>query len=337
MASVTALELMNRVMLFRRQPPISAYQSTNPEHVATLNALNMAKEDILGTRRWEFDLRTDGQLVTKASASSRGITPDFSTTAGSSTGTIVYATEDAATEILGDWVARVIPTGSADYSNTAIRLASATTSASTAVAVLPFNAPVTLAAVDCDVIYAEYLLPDTVREVVRASYEQQDVRLEQVGATVEVTEVMPNLYTETGEPRLLAVGGFDRNTYSTSGAVPAPRLRAIVGPVPDNEYILTYSYYYAHPDFTSGTSSLVGVPPAVVNDIVWQAVSVMSMAWDNNYAAAHFADMAQAQANAKNASYSGGAARRHTVRSWDSGRSQNMFDESWQTKTIGNG
>lgn len=334
MASITALELINRVMLFRRQPPISSYQSTNPEHVTTLNAINMAKEDILGTRRWEFDLRTDGQLVTKASQSSLGVTPTFGSTVGLTLAGFSGLT-NSTTDLIGDFVARVVPTGDSDYSDTAIRIVSATpVFATTATATIPFAAPKTMS-VDCDIIYSEYLLPDTVREVVRVSHEQQEVRLEQVGAAVEFSEIVPSISYETGEPRMVAVGGFDRSTYNTSGSTPNPKLRAVVWPVPDDEYILTYSYYYAHPDLESETDTLDGVPPAVVNDIVWQATSIMSMAWDNNYAAAHFGDMAQAQASVKNSAYGGSATRRHTVRSWDSGRSSNMFDEAWQTKTIG--
>lgn len=335
MASTTALELINKVMLFRRQPPISAYQSTNPEHVATLNAINMAKEDILSTRRWEFDLRTDGQLVTKASLSSLGLspTPTFTASAGATSGQIALGSSRT---IEGDFVARLVPTGDSDYSSTGFRITSAISVMSSSVLSFQLSMPKAFNATEADVIYAEYLLPDTVREVVRVSHEQQELRLEQVGATVEYPEIVPTVYGDTGEPRMIAVGGFDLSTYTTSGTVPAPRLRAVVWPVPDDEYILTYSYYYAHPDLVTETDVLSGVPPAVVNDIVWQATSIMSMAWDGNYAAAHFGDMAQTQASVKNAAYGGQPSRRHTVRSWDSGRSSNMYDESWQTKTIGN-
>lgn len=335
MASVTALELINRVMLFRRQPAISSYQSTNPEHVATLNAINMAKEDILGTRRWEFDLRTDGQLVTKASQSALSVTPQFSWTVDTTTASMTALTDSTA-DLIGDFVARVVPTADTDYSGTAFRVVSAApTSATAATITLPFSAPKTFSAGNCDVIYAEYLLPDTVREIVRISHEQREVKLEQVGATVEFSELVPSISFDTGEPRMVAIGGFDRSTYNTSGTVPNPRLRAVVWPVPDDQYVLTYSYYYAHPDMDDGADTLVGVPPAVVNDIVWQATSIMGMAWDNNYAAAHFGDMAQSQASVKNAAYGSSATRRHTVRSWDSGRSGGMIDPTWQNKTLG--
>lgn len=335
MASVTALQLINRVMLFRRQPTIASYQSTNPEHVATLNAINMAKEDILGTRRWEFDLRTDGQLVTKASASSLGVVPELTATASATTGSMTGLTDSTA-DTLGDFILRIVPIGDSDYSETALRVTSfQPIPSTTGTATFAIAMPKSLAAVDCDLIYAEYLLPDTVREVVRVSHEQQEVRIEQVGATVEYPEIVPSVYGDTGEPRMIAIGGFDRETYETSGTAPAPKLRAVVWPVPDDEYILTYSYYYAHPDMADGDDTLEGVPPAVVNDIVWQATSIMGMAWDGNYAAAHFGDMAQSQASVKNSAYGGSATRRHTVRSWDSGRGGNMVDEAWQTKTIG--
>ena len=133
----------------------------------------------------------------------------------------------------------------------------------------------------------------------------------------------------------MAVGGFDISTYTTAGTVPAPRLRAVVWPVPDDEYVLTYSYYYAHPEFTDGDSTLVGVPANLVNDIVWEALSIMKMAWDGDYTAAHFSDMAQAQASAKHVAYGGSKSRRHTVRSWDSGRSVFSPDLCDTSKLIG--
>jgi hypothetical protein len=56
MASITALQLVNRVRLFRRQPEQTELGS--PEDVVTLNAVNMAIDDILSTRKWDLQMRT---------------------------------------------------------------------------------------------------------------------------------------------------------------------------------------------------------------------------------------------------------------------------------------
>lgn len=335
MASITGLELINRVLLYRRQPLIAVYSATDPEHVVTLNAINMAKEDILGTRRWEFDLRHDGQLITKATASSRLLSPTMDLSSGLTTADLTIPTTTAQDELVGDFVARIVPTGDSDFGDTAFRVSSAAGAGDTATAVLPFVSPKAFVATAADLVYAEYLLPDTVREVVRASFDQNELSLEQLDPTVEFDECIPSPHLESGRPRVFSVGGFDTSTYITGGTVPDPRLRAIVWPVPDDEYVLSYSYYYNRADLTSGTSTWTGIPPSVVNDIVWQAVSITKMALDGDYAASHFSDMAQQGASAKYAAYSGSSARRHTVKSWDTGRGTFGTREGFPGRLIG--
>jgi hypothetical protein len=334
MARVTALALLNRVMLYRRQPTVSSYVSTNPEHFATLNALNQAKEDILSTRRWEFDLRHDGQLVTKASLVSDSIAATFTAAQGDTTGVITMTGYTASDYTAGDYVARLVPTGDTEYANTAFRITTTLPTFSFATLNFPIEMPKAFVATTCDLVYSEYLLPDTVREVVRVNYEEDEVSLNQIDPTVRFDEIYPSYSFEKGSPRSLSIGGFDTGTHFTT-TDPDPKLRAIVWPIPDDAYVLSYSYYYRHPDFADGDDELVGVPPDVVNDIVWAATSIMSMAWDANFAAAHFGDMAQQMASVKHRAYGGSSARRHTVRSWDSGRSVNGLSEGFPGITIG--
>lgn len=333
MSSATALELINRVMLFRRQPPISVYDPTDPEHVVTLNALNMAKEDLLGSRRYEFDLRHDGQLITKASTNSRSVAATLTVTAGQSSGQLDLISLTASQEVLGNHVTRVIPSGNSTYSGTAFRVQTALCVANEAAVGFSFAVPDAMAAVSANVIWAEYMLPDTVREVVRASYDQSELRLEQLSPITSFDEMIPDLSYESGSPRTVSVGGFDTQTYSVSGSVPDPKLRAVVWPVPDNEYVISYSYYYKHADFVDGASVITGVPDGVLNDVVWKAVSIMKMAWDGDYTAAHFSDMAELQATAKLVSYGGARTRRHTVKSWNSG--QSVVELGFPNKLIG--
>ena len=320
MARITALELINRVMLLRRQPVISAYESTNPEHVATLNVLNMAKEDLLSTRRPEFDLRHDGQIVTRPTHESLEptVTATFTATATDTSGIVVLTGYTANVQLTGDSVVRLVPTGDTDYSATAFRISTYFPSFTQATLNFPFAMPKAFVGVECDLIYAEYLLPDTVREVVRASYEQEPLSLNQIDATARFDEIYPSYTYETGEPRSFNVGGFDTATHLTTED-PDPKLRAIIWPIPDDEYVLTYSYYYRHPDFTDGDSELIGVPPEFVNDIVKEAYATMTAAWDGNMDGLYFSDMAQRASSVKSNIYSGSSARRHTIHSWGEG------------------
>lgn len=334
MSSVTALQLVNRVLLYRRQPPITAISENDPQHQVILNALNMAREDILGTRRWEFDLRHDGQLLTKPTLSSQGITPTFTALQGETSGAIVITGYTASDYVAGDFVVRMVPTDDATYGKTAFRVNTSLPTFSFATLNFPIAMPTAFSSTDCDLVYAEYILPDTVREVVRISHEQDELLMEQIDPTLRFDEKYPSYVYETGEPRSVAIGGFDRRTYLTTED-PDPGLRAIVWPIPDAAYVLTYSYYYRHADFTTGTDELVGVPPDVVNDIVWQATSIVKMAIDGDYAAAHFSDMAQQSASVKMNAYGGSAGRRHTVGSWDSSSNIGRFNPEYLNRLIG--
>lgn len=333
---MTALELINRVMLLRRQPTISAYQETNPEHVATLNVLNMAKEDLLATRRPEFDLRHDGQLATRATLTSRSLTATILAASGATSATLTMGdTVTAGANVYGEYVVRMIPTGDTDYSATSFRVTSSLPTFYQATLNFPFALPKAFADVAVDLVYSEYLLPDTVREVVRASFEQEPLSLQQIDPTSRFDELYPSFTYEQGRPRVFSVGGFDTQTYVTSSTTPDPKLRAIVWPIPDDEYVINYSYYYRHPDFEDGDSELVGVPPEFVNDIVMQAYSVMAQAWDGNTDAAYLGEEAQRSASIKGNLYSGSSARRHRINSWDHGFEQIGQPEGFPGRILG--
>lgn len=330
MASVTALELINRVMLLRRHPTISSYVSSNPEHQVVLNALNMAKDDILGTRDWDFDLRHDGQLATKAV---KDVT--MFVTAGLNFATI--SGTNGNTDLYGDYVVRVIPTGSAGLSNTAFRInyASNPTFGFVIMAVAsPETVPVSTAA---KLVYSEYILPDNVRSVVRASRQQNELGMELLDPSVGFDEWVPNAFVDPGEPRVMAVGGRDVRTYNGTASPlnDEPGLRAIVWPPPDDEYVINYSYYVQHPELEDGDSVLEGIPESVTNQIVNVALSIVKMAWDGDYAASHFMDLGQANASVLHRNNAGSKGRRHTVRSWDSGSARVSIPLGFPGKVIG--
>lgn len=330
MSSVTAVQLVNRVRLFRRQPPVTAI--VTDEDNATVNALNMAIEDILGTRRWPFDLRHDGQLVTRAPLE---ITSVQFPTKGATDATLTHSATMTTADLGGDYVSRVVPTGDDEYSSTAFRIDTYSgTPSMTANVDIAAGAPVAETITGAKLIYSEYMFPDTVRELVRISHQQDDMRLEMLSDGSEFDEWIPNSAIESGAPQVFAVGGFDEATHEESASEPA-RLRGIIWPVPDNEYVLNYSYYYRHPELSVTQGSLDGVPAEVVSDIVYQATSTMGMVWDSNYAMAHLGDMAQSQATAKNRALGSGGSGRHTVNAWDSGGGRMRVEQGFPGKLIG--
>lgn len=314
MASITALQLVNRVRLNRREPTTTVIAT--PEDEVTLNAINQAVEDILSTRRWEFDLRKDGQLALRARLDDCTIV----TTAGSSSTTIARSDGLVDADVFGDYAVRVLPDGISDYANTAFRIERASSpSVNSTTAVLEVTFPTTNASSAAELHYSEYMLPDTIREVVRVTYQEAPLQLDGVDPVVTYAEMFPAPNYRVGPPEIVSVGGSDISTYDSSGSAPEPRLRMAIFPVPDDEYIINYSYYLRHPALVILTDTLDGVPPAVVDDIVFAATSTVRMVWDNDWAASHLGDLAQLQAARKALAYGGNKGRRHTISSFETG------------------
>ena len=331
MSSVTLLALVNRVRLFRRQPTTTVV--TTPEDEVTVNAINMAIEDVLSTRRWEFDLRHDGQIVLRGLLSSA-----FVTTSADSTIAIIAKSGLVDADVLGPYVVRVLPTGIADYANTSLRINSSAGGiggAGSGVVTLEAAFPIGAVLSDCELHYNEYILPDTVREIVRISYQEDGLNLVQADPVLRYDELFPAQSDRTGAPDTIAVGGFDIETYQTALGAPSPGLRMAVWPVPDEDYVLNYSYYRRHPELVAATDTLIGVPQAQVNDIVLQAYSTVAMTWDKDYAAAHFTDLSREQAATKHRAYGGSPGRRHTIRSFENNSGRVHVQRGFPNKVIG--
>jgi len=77
------------------------------------------------------------------------------------------------------------------------------------------------------------------------TYEENPLTLTQVSPMARYEELFPRPHWDEGPPELVAVGGFDTATYdsSTGDPPPEPKLRLAVYPIPDEDYILNYSYY----------------------------------------------------------------------------------------------
>lgn len=328
--SITALQLVNRVNRRRR---IEDSQGIGTfEELTTLDAVNSAMNRVLSERDWEWDIR-HAQLSTKALL--EGVT--IGTTAGS---TNLLATHSSLNnnEVYGDWILRANLVGSTDYTNTALRLISGTSviggsSLFTAGASLGESVSSTTG----ELFYAEYLLPETVKSVIRTRHQEQTLTLEQVGAEIEFDELHPRQQIRRGSPEQVSVGGFDVATHIAVSGAPEPRLRMIVFPVPDDEYVIDYSYRYRHPELTDATSTLEGVPPEVVDGIVKEALQIMKRDFDRlGEDAAAIGRDAQTSLDEIHDRHKGQSSERRRVHNWDgAGTSGGSRYSIHQGRTIG--
>jgi hypothetical protein len=339
--SVTALSLVNRVNRRRRMPDVAAFNAT--EDQATLDALNTAIDEVCSSRRWEFDIRraqmtlrprkqaaTGETLTATAAAGASQITVDYTATTLSQAIKYFYGDFDAEYR----YITRVLPTGSSDYGNTAFRVLTATPQTSTANAVIDAEIGTAFTDVTAELFYAEYVLPDTVRSVIRVTHQDDPVTLEQVDATVAFDELYPRPQIEYGTPEVVSVGGFERPTRSTAtvsfnpgdGTLTtltdeqmAPGLRMTVWPVPDEAYVLDFTYHYRHPELTATTSTLEGVPPEIVDQIVDLAAISMKGYYDDadSRSVARYKAMTMNTVQEQHRRHSGNFAERKRIGNWD--------------------
>jgi hypothetical protein len=339
--SVTALSLVNRVNRRRRMPDVAAFNAT--EDQATLDAINTAVDEVCSSRRWEFDIRrgqmtlrprkqaaTGETLTATAVAGATNITVDYTAT------TLTEATKDFFASPGDDYryITRVLPTGSSEYGNTAFRVMTATAQTSTTNAKIDTEVGTAFSDVTAELFYAEYVLPDTVRSVIRVTHQDDPVTLEQVDATVAFDELYPRPQIEFGTPEVVSVGGFEPATRSDAtvsfdpgsgtlttmtDAQMAPGLRMTVWPVPDEAYVLDFTYHYRHPELTATTSTLEGVPPEIVDQIVDLAAIAMKGYYEDadSRSIARYRAMTMNTVDEQHRRHSGNFAERKRIGNWD--------------------
>lgn len=306
--SYTALQLVNRIRRSRRLDDVASIANT--EDLAALDSLNNAIEEVLSSRRWEFDLRKS-QFSLKASR-----TGTFSVTSGNTFGSYTETASIPASAMAGNFVLRLNPTGSTSYGGTALRVNTTLTLGSSSIVVFPTAVNETMSSVACTAFYSEYIMADTVRDVVRVTYQEEPLTLENIGPAVEWDELYPRPHIEYGPPETISVGGYDTPTYVNSGSAD-PELRLIVWPVPDDDYILDYTYYYRHPELTGASSTLVGVPPDVVAKIVDKAAARMKAYYEKDYNALALDGRAEAKLEEIHRRAKGQSADRKVVGNWE--------------------
>lgn len=332
--SVTSLQLVNRVHRRRRMPDVGAFTET--EDLATLDAVNAAIEEVLSSKRWEFDMRR-GQIALRPYMD--GFT--FSTVTDYPTLLTAIRTDGLdAEDTYGDYILRALVSGSTSYSNTSIRILESSD-------IFALYSTIMTAAVDINevitsaegsILYSEYILPQEVRNVIRVTHQQEDLTIEQIDPVVEFDELYPRPNIEYGPPRVISVGGFDSPTRISTDTTTAPGLRMIVWPIPDEAYILDYTYHYRHPALEAVDDVLEGVPPNVVDQIVNIAASDMKAYYEKDYDALRLRAFSQQSLDRMHNEDGGMYADRKPVGNWSgrAGRFQNDRSVT-QGRLIGGG
>jgi hypothetical protein len=258
----TALELVNRL---RRKHQLEAVTALgDDDSTVLLDHLNEAKRDLLEAYTWDFDLRTDGELITM---------PTLSATVGVSNGLTSANTASFTISSLVFYpaVARMIVTSDATYGETAFKIESAVTSGPLVQMNLVSGWPgTTSASATASIVFDEYVLPSTVRAVTSVRHQERDLQLVETDRDVGMDAWAPRPHANQGsDPWLVFIGKRVAATYNTADSTTELAGISIkFDPTPSTtSLVFSYSYVYRHPDL-SASQDLEGVDPPVEDAIV---------------------------------------------------------------------
>lgn len=277
MASATALDLVNQVRRMARFNDVLV--TTDAQSKVILDAVNGAISSVLGERTWSFDRRTTGSLRTVAA---------FSGTNGSfSTGTSTFNAVLYAGPLVGDYLLRANVGSDPAVGNAAPIVSSYTYTLIPNAQIFgtletPWAGSNYAANASFKVFAFEYLLPDSVRRVESVYDDAGQLRLLDAGDGLEWGTLFARPWDSFGVPQVASVGGYESGVYVTGAAIPEPKLTLRLWPVPDSARNLRYSYFVRHPDLTSATSMLVGVPSEILSPIVDTAYALYLLSGAGN-------------------------------------------------------
>lgn len=257
----TTLQLVNRVRRRLREEDVTAIGDDLSN--ALLDHLNEAKRDLLEAYTWDFDMRTDGELITMPSITGEPVV----TNAGFDT--ITTALTQA--EVVGQSAsAKVIVTSDSSFGDTAVRIVSMTGSG---LATLNLNIawpgdsnPTATASV----VFDEYVLPEYVRAVTSVRHQQGDLQVIETDRDIGMDSWAPRPQANlSGVPERVFVGKRVHATFNTADAnTDVSGIGIKFDPTPSSTPLLfSYSYIYRHPDLAE-TQGLDDVDPSVEDLVV---------------------------------------------------------------------
>jgi hypothetical protein len=263
--SYSALQLCNRVRLKTRGGGAFSDLQSN-EAKTILDCLNTAKDYVLETRDWDFDHRHDEVVLNTVAQVSTG-------TVGVTAGATAFTTSASDVFTPGDYVARLIVTEDGEQPSTAVRIVSYSGTSGVLDAAWTGE---TNATADYKIVFYEYKLPVTVKDVTAARFQEQEIGFSVVGFDQGFRTAIPRPTDRiTDLPETFVVGAQVTPTVTSGTATPG--LGCLVYPCPSTVYRLDLSTKYRHPQLVGDDDELENVSDAAVHEIVNNAFALMEV------------------------------------------------------------
>jgi hypothetical protein len=283
--------MVNRVLKNLGQSDVAAFNTSDRSALA-LEHVNQAARSLFEEQSWDWLLRHDGALRLRPSHSGEIFTLTNVTTAPDSVSVaqvgfqVGTATSDYVFSNVG---AYFIFDDDTKWSNMSSKIqggfdgAGAPPSITSCLLTHEWHSNI-LIPVDNDmrIIFPEYILPTNVRTVSSARYQQEEVTIRFIDPDTTFDRLVPAPHVEEGPPEVIMVGGQSVHTITnfsstTLGSPPTPSLRAFVWPIPDDDYLLNYSYVIKPDALAELTDTFPGVPESAIDRIVDDATAEMML------------------------------------------------------------
>jgi hypothetical protein len=296
--SSTTIQLVNRILRNIGQPDVAAIDSENRSAMA-LDHLNAAARAHFDDHGWDFLVRHDGYLrlrpaFTQSWVAITNVEMSDGTTRGQVIPTGISQQADVAYDNVG---AYSIITDDTKWDNMVSKIVGLSRAGDPPAALIsmtwehPWHTSglVSTDTNNLDVIFPEYILGSEVHSVTGARYQQEELSLVFADPDDTFDRAVPSPNTRRGPPEMLIVGGLGTETArwgtsarETLGALPDPGLRCFVWPIPDDDYLVNFSYTrefkaLTDPAAMNPVTTFPGVPENTLDKIVDRATATMMM------------------------------------------------------------
>lgn len=284
----TALQMVNRVLKNLGQSDVATF-TTNDRSALALEHVNQAARSLFEEQSWDWLLRHDGALRLRPSHSGGVFTITNVETAPDSVSVAQVGVNIPGTKVANfvfDSVgAYFIYDDDAKWSNISSKIQGGFDGPTFTSFLLEHewhsnvSIPVDL---DMRIIFPEYILPTKVQTVSSVRYQQEEVTIRFIDPDTTFDRLVPAPHVEEGPPEVIMVGGQSVHTITnfsstTLGSPPTPSLRAFVWPIPDDDYLLNYSYVIKPDALAELTDTFPGVPESAIDRIVDDATAEMML------------------------------------------------------------
>lgn len=319
MAAVTALQLVNRLLVRLKYDEAVNFDAENA--TLALELVNTAMDDLLASRDYPWNVRSDGVLNLKPTISGT----NTASMADANT-FLITSFSGSLDDVTGNFVTRLLITDDTSFAGVGVYVQNAALLGTTLSLNLTANYPnPSVVNGDWKLFFAEYLLPDTVGKVLSVRNQGEPVRLVEVEPHAGFDEWMPRPQdTEDGSPQVVGVGGTAVGTYQFNIDEDGNhRLRLMVWPIPTAVVQLHYSYKERF-DPLSEVTDTRHAPTEFFDDVVNRAEAMAySGAWQNDPALAQLLlQNSVVFATQKYANSRLDPQRRHVVRALDAAGSR---------------